>query len=496
VPAAAYTATDANPITVVESGYLTSEGVQTYTVTATDGAGNSGSASVTYTVDNTAPVVSITAPVNGAHYNVGTVPSLAYTVDELNPYTVVKDDILTTKGVHTVTVTATDAAGNVGSDSATYTVGETKLTYTGATSGQYSDPVTVSATLTEVATGQPLKGKTITFTINGLSATATTDVNGIASTSITLNKAPGSYTVTASFAGDSDYTGSSVSEDFKITQENADITYTGTTFLMTSSTTSGKATLTLAVTVRDITAYNPTSDPDAGDIRNAIVKFYIDEALKGTPVGLVNPSDTKTGTATLLWPVDIGAASSQSYTIRCEVNGYYTATPDTVVVTVSKPIGTNFITGGGYVVLSNSAGQLAGDAGTKTNFGFNVKYNKGGTNLQGNINIIFRRMEGGVLRVYQIKGNALTSLTVNPTTGKATFFCKANLKDITNPLNPISIGGNGQLKVTMTDKGEPGKSDTIGITYWNGNGGLWFSSSWSGTDTTEQLLRGGNLVVH
>jgi hypothetical protein len=155
----------------------------------------------------------------------------------------------------------------------------------------------------------------------------------------------------------------------------------------------------------------------------------------------------------------------------------------------------NFITGGGYIVLSNSEGQLAGDAGTKTNFGFNVKYNKGGKNLQGNINIIFRRMESGVLRVYQIKGNALTTLDVNPNTGKATFFCKANLKDITDPLNPITLAGNSPLKVTMTDNGEPGKSDTISITYWNQDGGLWFSSNWSVTDTAEQLLSGGNLVV-
>jgi hypothetical protein len=254
--------------------------------------------------------------------------------------------------------------------------------------------------------------------------------------------------------------------------------------------------LTLAVTVRDITAYNPNSDPDAGDIRNAVVKFYKDITLLGTaPVGLVDPLDKKTGTATFIWNVDIGTADSESFTISVVVNGYYTALADSEVVTVSKPL-SNFITGGGYIVLSKSAGQLAGDAGTKTNFGFNVKYNKGGKNLQGNINIIFRRIESGVLHVYQIKGNSLTALTVDPSTNKATFFCKANLRDITDPLNPITIAGNSALKVTMDDNGEPGKSDTIGITYWNQAGGLWFSSSWSGTDTTEQLLSGGNLVVH
>ena len=39
----------------------------------------------------------------------------------------------------------------------------------------------------------------------------------------------------------------------------------------------------------------------------------------------------------------------------------------------------------------------------------------------------------------------------------------------------------------MTDKGEPGSSDTIGITVWNKSGGLWFSSNWNGTKTVEQV---------
>jgi hypothetical protein len=131
-----------------------------------------------------------------------------------------------------------------------------------------------------------------------------------------------------------------------------------------------------------------------------------------------------------------------------------------------------------------------------------VKYNKSGTNLQGNINIIVRNNG----RVYQIKGNSMTSLATQvctpsgcPTStspSTATFNGKASIQDITNPLAPISIDGNATLQVTMTDKGEPGSSDTIGITVWNKSGGLWFSSSWNGTTTIEQLLGGGNLSVH
>jgi len=122
VPAGAYSVVEANPYTVVEVGPSTAEGAGSYTVTATDSAGNVGSASVAYTVDDTLPVVTITAPADGGFYKSDVLPALAYTVTESNPYTVVSDGYSNVEGSHTVTVTATDAAGNVGSDSVPYTV--------------------------------------------------------------------------------------------------------------------------------------------------------------------------------------------------------------------------------------------------------------------------------------------------------------------------------------------------------------------------------------
>src|SRR5439155_9232747 len=111
----------------------------------------------------------------------------------------------------------------------------------------------------------------------------------------------------------------------------------------------------------------------------------------------------------------------------------------------------NFITGGGYLINSASAGIYPGASGQRTNFGFNVKYNKTGTNLQGNINTIVRNNG----RVYQIKGNSMTSLSVQPAPCVnapcgAVFNGKANIQDITGPV-PIAIDVNATLQVTMTD---------------------------------------------
>jgi PKD domain len=410
-------------------------------------------------------------------------------------------------GSYTAALRVSDEDG--GADSirtASVSVGRhpTTLTYGGDSFEQYSDFTDLQATLLDGST--PLAGETITFTIGSQTTTATTNASGVAATTLQITQANGSYTVKASYAGGGLYDPTGDSDPFTVTQENAGAFYTGALFAQTSSTTSSTATVALSATIKDITALtgDPAYDASAGEIPFAKVTFVDGggKALAGCsnlPVGLVSLADPKVGTATCNWSANIGTQDSVQYTVGIKVEGRYIryeATDDTVV-TVSKPIGTNFITGGGYLVNQASAGQKAGGAGAKTNFGFNVKYNKSGTNLQGNINTIIRNAG----RVYQIKGNSMTSLYVAssgvPSTTKpatATFNGKASIQDITDPLETKGIDGNATLQVTMTDKGEPGSYDTIGITVWNKAGGLWFASRWDSTRTVEQLLGGGNLV--
>lgn len=414
--------------------------------------------------------------------------------------------------------------GNSTSNVATLTVNKRpiKLTYTGGTSVQYSDQVNLSAAFADNSGSSVLtnlSGRIVTFTVGSQSATATTNSSGVASTTLIINQAPNSYAVIVSFDGTSDNRyGSSTNSSSSLTvaQEDARVYYTGSLFASTTGVTSSTANLTLSATVKDITAVptDPAYDTWPGDIRKASVFFVLKDASTAIVVtspqltpGLVSVSDTKVGTVTWTYTANIGSANSVSYTVEIHVGmnntGYYTrfSTDDNSVVTVSKPL-SDFVTGGGFLLLTNSSGIKAGDVGSKSNFGFDVKYNKSGTNLQGHANIIVRRTESdNIQHVYQVMGNHMTSLSVNskitsthpyPT---AVFDGQAVIQDITDPNLPVSVDGNATLHVTMTDRDNPGSTDGIAITVWNKSGGLWFSSNWNGTMTVEQNLGGGDLKV-
>jgi hypothetical protein len=362
-------------------------------------------------------------------------------------------------------------------------------------------------------TNLPVASGSVTFKIgDSIVGTAALNGSGVATLNLRLfesstlakaDVAPGAHTVTAIYSGSAApcYAPSSNTNTLNITREDARTMYTGVLFTSTSCATCSTATVTLSATVQDITAIDPSGDPNNGDIRNATVTFVnrdTNTPIATVPIGLVSAADLKTGTVTYNWSVDIGNADSNQYTVGVVIDGYYVrnSSAENTVVTVSKPIASNFITGGGYLTLARSGGIASGDPATKNNFGFNVKFNKSGTNLMGNINVILRRTESdNVLHTYQIKGNALTQLSVNTAKGTATFNGKANIQDITDPAAPVSVDGNATLQVTMTDKGD-GPTDTIGVTLWNKSGGMWFSSNWSGTATLEQTLGGGNLAVH
>ena len=410
-------------------------------------------------------------------------------------------------GETTVVWTASDGCSNSATGSFKVIVDKIKTITTVSVdpvSQQYSDLVKFKATISpwNCTNGGNAGGK-VTFYVGtqAMGASVPIGSDGTATVSYPLvefptspsngQMAPGNHTVLAHFISTNlSYDIQDKTTSLTITQENMLVEYAGSEIQATQSSTSSKATVELRAVIHSVA----DSPGLKGDVRRACVSFKIGNLIIGpiTPQ-LINSGDLSTGVVIYKWLADIGSADFVSYDVKVLADCYYTG-EDQTVVTVYKPVG-DFIAGGGDIKPTLSSGTYASTPGQKTNFGFQVKFNKAGANLQGGMNIIFRKKIGDQIQLYQIKTNSMTSLGVNSSNSDSktgVFTSKASLKNLSTG---ESLGGNLQLQVKVTDRGEQGTNDDIAITLLDGNL-LLYSSKWTGKTTAQQLLSVGNIVVH
>jgi len=105
----------------------------------------------------------------------------------------------------------------------------TTITYTGPTSANHGDVVTLSATLVEAGSATPLVGSQVSFAAAAQSCTGTTDGSGHASCNVTINDAPGHYSAIAVFAGDAVHVAKSDTVPFTVNHIPTTLVYTGPT---------------------------------------------------------------------------------------------------------------------------------------------------------------------------------------------------------------------------------------------------------------------------
>ncbi len=366
---------------------------------------------------------------------------------------------------------------------------------------QYSDPVTYTATIYNA--GKRLSFNSVDF-MAGSTKIGNASMNTVGNNLVGILAdepmilGPGNYSVKAEFkdaiatSSDLFVDDCTISSDIAISCEDADVDYIGVNIIGEANVNVYEAPVELKATITDF------NDNFRGDIRNARVRFYNGEtAISGwlTPT-LINPVDPTQGIVSSNWLAPVPKAGYTTYDIIVKVGtdeGYYVG-EDISPLTVYRTTLNEFITGGGHIKPIDSKGEFASDPGRKVNFGFNIKWNKTMKNLQGNLNVIFRRGN----QIYQIKTNAMSSLGIDgsdPCSHKAVFTSKANLTNVTISANSVTIYGGLQLQVTLTDNGDPGVADMIGITLYNGSD-LIYSSSWPVSMTEELNLLGGNIVVN
>ena len=186
----------------------------------------------------------------------------------------------------------------------------TTLTYTGATAADYSDPASMSAVLTDSATGQPLVGKTIAFELGAQSTDPDplTDAAGKAAATIVIDQASGSAEAIARFAGDGTYLGSTEKTPFTINKETLSFAYTGSTLVGLGTTPKLSAVAT------------EEADGSAGDLTRAGAAFTLTPTLTSVPFVYetgVGATGTAATTATALpidiWSVKVAVPTSNEY---------------------------------------------------------------------------------------------------------------------------------------------------------------------------------------
>ena len=235
-----YTA-ESNNLTLEGTPALSTQPSPTISSQATNGTATLPSSCATYGISP--PSVTITTPPEGASYNYGESVDASYTCTEAAGATLEScvgtgedgEPInTTTLGSHAFTVTAKDTDGQTTTVTHTYTVNRapTTLTYTGATSGVFGEPFTLSGKLTDTESGAPLAGQPVTLTIAGTSVTCTETTNGAGEVSCPFTAAlftPGNYTIEASYGGSAVYEGASSTAEFVLEKARTEIAYTGET---------------------------------------------------------------------------------------------------------------------------------------------------------------------------------------------------------------------------------------------------------------------------
>src|SRR5262249_51643006 len=121
-----------------------------------------------------------------------------------------------------------------------------------------------------------------------------------------------------------------------------------------------------------------------------------------------------------------------------------------------------------------TAGQLAGDAGQVTHFGFSVQ---AGASPSGDVSLLVRKGAGVGSNLYQVQG---TSLSAQSTiANSAVILVSGTIRVITDPSHPLPMDGSVTIRLSAQDNGAGGAADTVGILVRKSNGNVWLNSNFT-----------------
>ncbi|MDB4897343.1 MAG: conserved repeat domain protein, partial [Firmicutes bacterium] len=199
------------------------------------------------------------------------------------------------------------------------------ISLTGATTmslkdaaGQYSDPVSLEATV-----GAAAAGGSVTFTVDGRDAgTATVDAQGVATVRYLITEGAGTYNIAASFSGDGkQLTPAAAAATLTVTPEASTLAYTGDT-----KVSKGPARLAAQVTQQ--------ADDTPGDLIKATVRFDV-LRKDGTVLANFTAAVSADGTAEVTVP-ELPAEAAQ-VNVSLVAGGYFEAASVSAAITGPTP---------------------------------------------------------------------------------------------------------------------------------------------------------------
>jgi hypothetical protein len=360
----------------------------------------------------------------------------------------------------------------------------------------YGNTFTFIGTEFTVTSGSLAPGDSVTVTLTSAGAAAGATVAGSP-----YQIVPSNPVFTSGPA--SNYTFTPANGLMTVTQRDAIVGYIGQTAFFTSGSSSTTAQVTLSASVQD-------SDGSGGNVSNATVTFK--DLLSNTvlasnvKVSPVSGSNVLTGTANTIVTLSSGQYGANEYLIEVTLNGSYKNTQQTTAPTSSDaykaahptiavmiPSTVNSTQATTTLNALSPAGKYF--EATSATYAMGMKYNKGGSQPQGQIQLILQlpgsaTVPGGT---YYIKSNSITSLAFANPAGSGnlpkdvTIYTKASIFKVNPGGGTTSVDGNVTLRVdghegcltspSCSTSGDGG--DKIGFTVLSSKDGtLYYSNNW------------------
>ncbi|HYU62652.1 MAG TPA: hypothetical protein VEN12_02625 [Verrucomicrobiae bacterium] len=355
----------------------------------------------------------------------------------------------------------------------------------------YGGTTTISATL--LAGAKPVAGAPLQISLNGASATVTTDASGVATWSgaSVAGMHAGEYVgaIQASFAGDAIHLASMsgpYGSYLAIAQVGA-LTYTGDFYVADSIGPS----ISVAVNQR-----TPASDPQAIDFspRPVWVRFDMTGpsgtfAAEARVIDDMDWSTTGSGHASLLLP----ALPDGAYSVRAQIeSNLFFVSEDTRVGVASAPTKGGFAAGAGAIAADPSANT----ADTRGYFSLELTP---GRSIGGSMTYTYRtRMNvGGVVRDVDVVVNSTDVTTLNG--GRSTptaigHFSVAFADSSTGELYSSLGFAGGTFRLTAIDGGK--QADLFGLALYKPDGSLFHTTGPPDRSGDAQLvaIESGSIV--